>query len=223
MEPGIVAYVGATIELGKTSLTLKDTNVDDAKVATALNYQKAETAALQSAGFPDAQVKFNLVKDWMESGGYTSTGAKVNNPGNIMFGSHNINATKGPYLSGNKSYLAAYVSLNDYAKDLRRVLSLSPGRPIDATGYPDLRDFVHRLALNRYFGKEPESSYLAKMQGAQQRLRIISQLQDDTHQDIVVSTGKQDKFTEWWEGLSTTEKIGIGVAAFTGVVILTKS
>lgn len=219
-QRGIIAYVGNTIQLigDTTKVPVKD----DAKVAAALTMLNAETAALQGAGFPDDQVKFNLVKDWMESGGYTSTGTRVNNPGNIMWGKHNINATRGPYLSANKTYLAAYRSLGDYAVDLKRVLNLSPGHPYQATGYPDLGDFVHRLKLNGYYGKESEQSYLAKLKGAQQRLRIISSLQVDTHQDLTTDTGPGDKFTAWWNNLSTVEKTGVGVAAFVGVVILVK-
>lgn len=225
MEHGIIAYIGDTIQLADIGKkTVKKTPVtDDARVAAALAYQTAEMAALQAAGFSADQVKFNLVKDWMESGAYTSTGARVNNPGNIMFGNHNINAAKGPYLQGNKSYLASYKTLAGYAVDLKRVLSLSPGRPIDATGYPDPADFVHRLKLNNYFGSESEASYLQKMKSTQQRLRIVAQLQTDTHQDIVVDDGQGgDKFTQWWNGLSMVEKIGLGVAGFAGLVMLTK-
>ncbi len=210
----------------KTSVTttqgkvLKSGVKDDPRVSAAVTYMNAEISALQGAGFNDDQVKFNIVKDWMESAGYTSTGSKVNNPGNIMFGKNNINATKGPYLAGNKTYLAAYRSLADYAVDLRRVLMMKPGQPFLATGYPDLTGFVHRLKLNNYYGKESETSYLAKMKGSQQRLRIIQNLQDDTHQDVVVPAG--DKFTEWWNNLSMVEKVGVGVAAFTVVAILVK-
>jgi hypothetical protein len=217
MEP-IIAYIGETIQVGDT---IKVPVKDDPMVARSISMMNAEIAALQGGGFSDDQVKFNVVKDWMESGAYTSTGSKVNNPGNIMYGKHNINAHKGPYLEGNKTYLAAYSSLGDYARDLKRVLSLSPGKPYEATGYPDLRDFVHRLALNHYFGKESEVSYLNKMKGAQQRLRIITDLQVDSHQDLTTDTPK-DKFMTWWDNLSTTEKVGIGVAAFTGIAILTK-
>ena len=73
MGERIIAYLGDTIylagpQIGKEKI-LKSGVKDEALVAAATQYQNAEMAALQGAGFPDDQVKFNLVKDWMESAG----------------------------------------------------------------------------------------------------------------------------------------------------------
>ena len=64
---------------------------------------------------------------------------------------------------GNQSpegnHYAHYNSVNDWAQDLKRILSLNrgAGRPIDATS---LEDYVHRLHSNGYF-TDHEPTYLA--------------------------------------------------------------
>ena len=209
---GMIAYIG---DYGIVAAT----GADDPKLASALQYMNAEITALQGAGFSDDQVKFNTIKDYMESGAYTNTNSKYFNPGNIHYSNHSKTAMKGGATSEGGNW-ARYKNLDDYAIDLQRVLQLGPGHPYDATGYPDLTDYVHRLKLNKYFGSESEVSYLKKLQGAQQRLKIIAQLHTDAHQDIV-TPGSGNKFTNWLNGLTMTEKVLGGAAAVVlGLVII---
>ena len=50
-------------------------------------------------------------------------------------------------------------------------------------------DFVHRLKMNNYFGKESEAKYLAALRGAAQRINLISAMVEDAHQDIAEPDG----------------------------------
>jgi hypothetical protein len=138
---------------------------------------------LLAAGFTLPSIDYVFLMCYMESGAWQNSFMKKDhNPGNIIF-VHQQGATKGGYMAANKTYAAHYATLTDFAHDLMRVLSKPPGFPLQATS---LSDYVHRLKLNGYFGKESEASYLAKMKGAAQRLRIIVKLKDDTDQKIVM-------------------------------------
>ena len=179
----------------------------DPLVNAAITYLNSETDALRNSGFSEDQVKFNLIKDYMESGAYTNSNSKNFNPGNITWSKNSKTAKKGKPFG--KGWWAVYSNLDDYATDLMRVLSLSPGRPIDATGYPDLTDYAKRLGINGYFGFKPEQGakyvtesmkYLKAMQGAQQRLKIIESLISDTNQKIVPGTKPPIKIPWGWIG-----------------------
>lgn len=218
MEPIRARITGAGLALVGDTIT-KASTPPDARTAGALAYMNKEIDALQGAGFSPDQVKFNIIKDWMESGAYDPT--KLNNqnfnPGNITWSKHSTVAQKGrPYGSG---YFAKYNNLNEYATDLKRVLSLSPGRPINATGYPDLKDFVNRLATNKYMGSDSPTAYLKAMQGAQQRIRILQSLETDAAQNIAMPSPSWDKVKDFFTNLPTGVKIG---AAAVGTLLIVK-
>ena len=205
-----VAYIG---DHGFISAT----TTDDPKVAAAVSYLNAEMAALKNAGFSELQTNWNVVKDYMESGAFTNTNSKYFNPGNITWSKHSKTAKKGRAFGS--GWWAVYDSLDDYATDLLRVLSLSPGKPINAT---TLEQWLHGLKLNNYFDKDKtEQQYVDALRGAKDRVNILSSLVDDSHQDITTPGGGSDKFMTWWHGLDTLEKGGIiAGATIIGVSIL---
>lgn len=148
--------------------------------------------ALKTAGFKDPALQFVYLMCYMESGAWTNgPTVKDNNPGNIMMYK---GATKGTYIAANKTYAAHFASLSQFAAKLYSLLSRG-SRPVDAT---DLTDFVHRLKGIDYFGKQSESSYLSAMQGAAQRLRLIADLDNDTHQKIVKDAGVLKTINPLW-------------------------
>lgn len=198
---------GDDIEVGKV---LKHQVKDDTVVASATGMLNAEKQALQDQGVNEPVLDFILIQDYMESGAYSNTGAKHNNPGNIMWPAHGLPyGKKGPYNAANHTYYASFSSIPEYVKEKIRVLNQKPGVPMQATSN---QDFVHRLKLNNYFGKESEASYYNKMKGAAQRINLVHDLGDDTHQDITDDVPKKG-IVEWWEDLPAIEKAGLGAAA----------
>lgn len=182
------------------------------KQAVAMAALSAEKKALENAGYNTNQLNWNLIKDYMESGAFTNGGyLKHNNPGNITYSKNDKYATKGTAMPGNPGYYwAHYKSLDDYAQGLKRILNIKPGIPWEATGG---KDYVHRLKLNNYFGKESEDSYLKKLQAANDRLTLIQDLDTDTHQTIVTPDAKHS----WWSDLPWYGKGGIILA---GLVVV---
>jgi hypothetical protein len=187
----------------------------DPVVNTALAALNSLHTAFTNAGFTDTQLRNALVQDYMESGAFTNSGWKQNNPGNIMYTKNDQWATKGTYDGPNKTYFAAYKNLDDYAQAKKRVLSLDPGRPIDATG-TEYADFAHRLKLNNYYGDESEASYLAKLNGAAQRLRILGDLDVDSAQNITTNAGVKPWYS-FFTDMPVLGKVGIVVG---GLIVL---
>lgn len=187
---------------------------DDKKVATGVAAFNLEKGMLQNEGLRPELIDWVLIQDWMESAGYTNKGyVQHNNPGGIMWPSKGLKyGKKGSYNAANHSYWTDFPSMAVYVKEKISVLSQKPGRPIDATSGPD---FVHRLKMNNYFGKQSEASYTAAMKGAASRINLIGDFYTDAHQDIVKPKG---------EGILATIRehpvlAGVG-AAVAGILIL---
>lgn len=153
--------------------------------------------ALVNAGIPDPPLKFVFILCYMESGGFTNGPSRNDyNPGNIMW---YPGMTKGTYVAANRTYAIHFRNFDEFARELKKTLSKG-ARPI---GADTLTDFVHRLKLNNYMGNESEASYLAKMRGAQQRLRLQGQLQDDANQTVTDSGRNKKKLSVWvWVGVA---------------------
>lgn len=123
--------------------------------------------ALVGAGFPGVIMNWVFALCYMESGGFSNTlFKKDNNPGSIMM---YAGARQGTYVPGNGTYAANFLTLDDFAAKFYNLMN-SGARPIAATS---LEDFVHRLKLNNYFGKESEASYYNKLAGTMNRLRLL--------------------------------------------------
>jgi len=151
-----------------------------------------------SNGLSETQANWNMVQDYSESAAFTNRGAKMyNNPGNIMWPDKGLPyGRRGGYNAVNKSYYASFPNLADYVKEKIKVISQAPGRPIEAT---DLKDYVHRLKLNNYFGKkESEQNYYNSLVSTKNRLNLISDLKEDEKQIIVMPLHSQGGGLKWW-------------------------
>ena len=200
---------------------VKHNKVTDPVLKRAVDYYNREKAALQAAGLADNLIDWIMVQDYMESGAYTNTGAKYNNPGAIMWPPHGLKyGHKGPYSTANKTYLAAFKSLPEYVNEKIAVLSQSPGRPVDASSGAD---FVHRLKLNNYFGKNTsEAQYAAAMRGAAQRLNIIGDLYTDTAQDAAIPPPPGGGFMQFIKDHPLLTGIGATVGVLMVVKVISK-
>lgn len=210
-------YVGKVIK----------TNVKgDDVMQNAIQVLNQEKNLLQGHGLSDKIISLILIQDYMESGGYTNKGYKLhNNPGNIMWNKHLKYGTKGTFNKANGTYYANFKDLDEYIKEKLLVLSQKPGLPLQAKGiehtpYTDAVDFVHRLKQNKYFGDQDEKSYYKAMEGTAKRINLLSSLQDDTGQNVVVPEN-QNAFISWWQDLPTWKKWGIVGGSLTGLVLLT--
>ena len=133
-------------------------------MATTLDQARKYVATqdwLRNAGIPGQVIPWASAQVWHESNGGNSNVAKqnLNYSGIIWLNKPTQKATKGtarPKSEG--GYYAKYASQGDWARNFARILSLSPGRPVDATS---LMDFVARLKKNRYFAASEASYYQA--------------------------------------------------------------
>lgn len=122
--------------------------------------------SLTRAGFIFPNLNFTYAMLYMESGKWTNRPALIdNNPGNIMW---YPGAKKGVYVAANKTYAAHFDNLDKFALQLAYELR----KGANPLGAQTLEDFVHRLKLNNYFGKESEESYYRKVKGALNDLGI---------------------------------------------------
>jgi hypothetical protein len=151
----------ATATIGATEIVGAVNPVQDIMSAYRAEYARQP--------FSHSMVNYNIVQDYMESGGYTNTGTKLNNPGNMIF-ANQTGASKGPEMPNNKGYFwANFANIPAYVHAKFVLLNKQPGMPIQATTGAD---FVHRLAINHYFGNEPESSYAKKMRDTAVKLGV---------------------------------------------------
>ena len=116
---------------------------------------------LRGAGFPERLLVYLIAQSAHETDGGISPLTKVNNWSGIKW-SPNGYAT-GKQANG----YATYKTPDLWAKDYFRVLSLAPGRPIDAIS---AQDFLDRLYRNGYFGKT-KSGYNIYAAGLNRRLK----------------------------------------------------
>lgn len=119
--------------------------------------------ALEGAKIPSNVLPFAWAVSSFESSGYSHTTGDNNYSGLTWSGSAKQRLT-GAYPmqqqpDGSNRY-TGYPSIQQWADDFYNFLCFNSGglgRPIDAT---NLKDFIHRLKANRYFGAN-ESTYLA--------------------------------------------------------------
>lgn len=120
---------------------------------------------LLANGWPQVVAPLSAAQVIFETGNKLSNVAKTdNNYSGIMWTNKPYQkATKGlPFpASEGKYYYAHFASVNDWAKDFKRILSIKgpKGAPIDATS---LGDYVARLYANKYFTSSP-TLYVAGM------------------------------------------------------------
>lgn len=183
-----------------------------------LSYLERLRAGLKQAGFQAPVLDYALVLCYMESGGFTNRGAQENNPGNIMW-NEKSKYKRGTYNQINRTYYNSYKSLLSFSQHLKQVLSQSPGKPIDAT---DSKDFVNRLAANRYWNIKEASidQYYNALKGAAGRINLLSQMSNNQAAlNNYAATYKQDQVPNWFDGVKqwfdtapTIQKVGAGVA-----------
>jgi hypothetical protein len=139
--------------------------------------------AALAAVFPANILKLLFAMLYMESGGFSNRPFAIdNNPGNIMWDKRYWPLSKrGVYVAANKSYAVHFSSLNEFANTFYQYMTKG-SRPLDATS---VEDFVHRLALNHYFGSEPEASYLAKIKATLERLKMLDTFYKTTREKML--------------------------------------
>lgn len=178
--------------------------------------------ALRMAGFPVMLLPIILAQSAFETAYFTSnTFRQDNNASGIKW----INkpyqkATMGIHSSEKGSFYARFETLTDWARDLKRILTINrgAGRPIDAT---TIQDYVHRLKVNGYFGLS-EAQYLA---GVKRVMLAMQLLQDAAYEKQgtaltpyqspgPVLPASLQSIVAPFAGLSMPVKIALGVAAF---------
>lgn len=113
------------------------------------------------------QIQLMLSQALVESGLFTSVANihnvdDLNNFAGIKGNSHWPAEPGGMY--------ALYPTINDFITDWLRILSMSPGHPIDATG---VTDYVNRLVQNHYFESAP-NDYIHAMQSYYDMLNNVA-------------------------------------------------
>lgn len=112
---------------------------------------------LYNAGFPAAVAPWSAAQAILESINGTSHVAKTDNN---LSGIKWVNkpyqkATRG-IKSPEGNYYAHYATWQDWANDFKRVLSVGPDAPINATS---MQDYVNRLHKHKYFTSSPTLYY----------------------------------------------------------------
>lgn len=166
-----------------------------------------------------------------ETGGLTSNLArKYNNLSGIKY--INKPYQKNAYLATNG--YAGFKTDQDWANDYVRILSLSPGKPINATSF---QQFYNGLATNGYFVPAEAAEYSAGLnnwirkisaainaanaQWAQIQKTGVATAGDWTPADTAAV--KKQEQDNWWKDLPTWEKVGIGAGALLLAVAIVKN
>lgn len=204
---GAGAYVGKVVKTG----VKKDT-----RIVNAMAIVDELKKLYASQGIPAQVVDWLVIRDYMESGAFTNTGAKLNNPGNIMWPKKGKlpYGQKGPYNAVNKTYYTYFPGgLPEYVKQAKLVIQQAPGRPIDATS---AMDFVKRLKANNYFGNETVENYYNAMKGAAGRINLASKYNTESTEIIV----PEDQQPSALDNIPTWAKWGGGILL--GTVLLNR-
>ncbi len=178
------------------------------------------TNLLNTAGIPKAVQVYCIAQILYETAGLTSNLARnSNNFSGIKY--INKSYQKNAHAAGNG--YAGFDTVHDWANDYARILSLSPGKPINAT---NAQDFFNGLIANHYFGEKPAvysagfNTWLKKVNTALNQAQATwSQVQATgsgtagnwTAADTLAAKGQEMKAA--WAGLSTPVKVGVGLAA----------
>lgn len=164
--------------------------------------------AIQLANFPKKVQPFVMDQTAMETDGFTSPAfLQDNNASGISPDkTHPHGVSKWRY----------FPDINAWAVKMKEVISMNKGagRPIDAT---TLKDYVHRLKVNGYFGKESEASYYNKVNAAGTRWRNIESLEEDTNQKIVMPKDRSGGMLAFFKAHPVITGVG---AAVGGILVL---
>ena len=156
--------------------------------------------ALINTGVTAPVLSFALAQAAFESSGFTSNVFdSYNNASGIEFVGQEA-ATDSAAKKQDGGTFAAFDSLNLWAQDFTRILSLQRsgntiGAPIDAT---DLRDYVNRLQANNYFGEGDPVGYYNGLNNYLQQIN-----NSDISGDASLSTNKV------WQTAQTVGRLAI--------------
>ena len=171
--------------------------VTDTAVASA----QAVWNAINNAGFPAALLPWLMDQAAYETAGFSSAAfLKDNNASGIM---------PSKYAKKGQTMYAGYATLDAWATDMKRVISMGPAYPVQATS---LADYVHRLKQNDYF-EAPEAQYLKGLQAESVTWKNIESLYQDSHTSLVMPAAATSFFKQ--HPLAT----GI-VVALAGILVL---
>lgn len=186
--------------------------------------------ALRAVGMPAKLERILLTQVAHESDSGTSKKAqKYNNYSGIKCNNHGLS-------NGCVDKFATYATINNWASDYKRVLSLSPGRPIDAI---NAQDFLDRLDKNNYFiepGIDRQKQRVAYATAMNVRFKQVDKvlankerldyaIKDGVDKNELplpnVTTSKGEKQGDdakktFWDGIPWYGKLGIGF----GVVVV---
>lgn len=143
---------------------LGDTRIEEISGTLSAGHSSDVAALLRAAGFREAIIPYLLAQVAHETDGLTSLQATKNN--NYSGIKYSKNGT-GSGASANG--YAIYATPARWAADYYRVLSLNPGRPVDATSADD---FLQRLYKNHYF-EGTKAAYNQYAAGINARLKQL--------------------------------------------------
>lgn len=142
--------------------------------------------ALQNAGLPNKVIPYALRQILWETKNFTSPLAKRGwNWAGIKFSKaaqNNVNAFN------DKGY-AGYRDMDGFASDYKRVLSLAPGKPINAN---TAQEFLQGLISNHYFQATPQ----AYASGVNSKVKLVNDFLNkmaDPKSDITTDVQNQTK------------------------------
>lgn len=128
--------------------------------------------AMVSAGIPPTILEWAFPQAAMESGGFTSPISRDdNNFSGILFTGrgNQKNATRSTKhrLTDSGMAVAHFATIEDWAVDFKRVISLGTYKPISAT---TREVYFTRLKANNYFGAQSAASYMAQCMAWEKKL-----------------------------------------------------
>lgn len=134
------------------------------------------TDLLRKVGMPERLLPYLIAQVAHETDGGRSTLANTfHNWSGIKANNHGL--TSGTTSGG----FATYANDGKWASDYKRVLSMSPGRPIDATS---AQDFYLRLLKNGYFTQKESAAYATAFNN---RLREVNAILADKSGNLAVA------------------------------------
>lgn len=180
---------------------------------------------LRAAGFPDGLINTYAMAQIMFETNDLSSDLTQN--GNNFSGIKFINKPYQKNAHALPNGYAGFTTDQDWANDYYRVLSLSPGKPVNATS---LQDFFNRLIANKYFEAVPATysaglnTWIKKINDAITQANAAgAQAQStgtatsgDWNAADTANVDMQQVFTklkDGWNGLPLPGKIGVGLAA----------
>lgn len=135
-----------------------------------LNQLQYFTDMLRKVGIPEKIIVYCLAQIMLESADFTSNLAyNYNNYSGIRY-------VKQKAANGSHNGFATYSSPENWAADYKRVLSLSPAKPINASS---AQAFYLALQANHYFTPAEATNY---SKGFNAKLKKINQVLNDAHE-----------------------------------------